>query len=298
MLRPTSAAPVAACLLSLVTACSTGGAGGGAPSGYTKIDDMEGQSGFVEWTPPSGTPGHWWTATDCTEADRILPPPFTLNSNDWTYAELPSPEETFPGITSTHAARLRSTSPLVGIWGANMAIDFGYGTGPDGTGVTPPSDDGGAPASGQPCQPQTSRTLPGLPVDLSAYSGVTFWGMSGGAPLNIQVTLSDLNSDPRGGVCNGRDPNVETNCYNHFGAGVILTSSMTRYTVDFASLTQNPYWGYHPSPDVPDLQHVYTLIFEFDTLSCQPTTSSMCAGGAMPPASFDFWIDDVYLVNR
>jgi hypothetical protein len=300
MLRPALSTRRLACLLALGAGCSSGPAAIDAPDGYTKLDDMEGSSQFIEWTPPAGmSPGPWGTATDCTEADRIAPPPYTIDPRGWSYAQLPAPHETFPGIVSTHAVHFRTTSPLVGVWGANVGFDFAYAAGSDAGPPPPPqgSADAGAPAAGQPCTNPSSRDFPGVPVDLSAYSGITFWGMSGGPGVKVRVLLRDVNSDPRGGICNASDPTVETNCYNGFGAAVTLTSTMTRYTLDFADLSQNLSWGYHPDPDVLDVRHVYDLMFEFDLASCTSTAAFMCAGGDMPSASFDFWIDDLYLVK-
>jgi hypothetical protein len=290
-----------ALLLAGAAACSGGGTPSGAPSGYTKIDDMEGSSGFIEWTPPSDmTPGRWVTATDCTEADRIAPPPSSLDPNGWSYAELPAPYETFPGITSAHALRLRTLSPLVDVWGANVTSDFAFPAGGDGgpDAEPPAAADAGPPAAGAPCMNGSSRQSPGVPVDLGAYSGITFWGMSGAADVNVLVQLQDQNTDPRGGICNPTDPTVETNCYNGFGHGVILTPVMTRYTIAFSDLIQDPYWGYHPDPDVLDSQHVYSLGFQFTASICANDSTIMCAGGQAPPASFDFWIDDLYFVQK
>jgi hypothetical protein len=103
---------------------------GGATAGYTKIDDMENDGGTLEWTPPAGLkPGFWFTATDCSESGNIWPPPAivtagVLTPSIWSYSPLPAPHETFPGIVSTRAARLRTTAPLSNVWGANMNLTF------------------------------------------------------------------------------------------------------------------------------------------------------------------------------
>ena len=107
------------------TACSSGKASSdsGASPSYAKIDDMEGASGFIEWTPPPGMfPGTWCTTTDCTEGDRISPVSSNVDPQDWSYAAYSAPHTTLPGVTSFHAARLRTTSPLVGVWGAGWAL--------------------------------------------------------------------------------------------------------------------------------------------------------------------------------
>ena len=137
-------------------------------------------------------------------------------------------------------------------------------------------------------------------VDLGAYSGITFWAMADPAGTQtIRVQVADRNTDPRAGVCNATDPTSVADCFNVFRTPLTLTNTFTRYTVDFASLQQDQTWGYRPNPDVLDLQHVYDLSFAVDLPTCaqQNNSGTTCAGGP-PSLSFDFWIDDIYLVNR
>ena len=206
-------APLIASLLTFAAACSSGA----DPARYTKIDDMEveSESGSIQWPPPPGlVPGSWSSSTDCTQADRIFPPPWELNPNGWSYAALPTPQETFPGIVSTHAARLRTTSPLVGIWGANLNVEFAWPPEDDGGAGAPPPDpaDAGAPSDAQAC-PQASVLLADNSVDLTAYSGVTFWAMADptGAK-SISVQLQDRNTDPQAGICNAANPTTDSDC--------------------------------------------------------------------------------------
>jgi hypothetical protein len=80
---------------------------------------------------------------------------------------------------------------------------------------------------------------------------------------------------------------------------VELAATLTQYTIDFSTLFQNHTWGYHPDPDVPDLAHVYDLHFDIDQPGCGPASATyMCPGGSATQVSFDFWIDDVYLVKK
>ena len=135
-------------------------------------------------------------------------------------------------------------------------------------------------------------------VDLSGYSGITFWAMADPAGVQtILVSLHDRNTDPRAGICDATDPTSAANCFNEFSVSVTLTNTFTRYTIDFSDLQQNQTWGYRPNPDVPDLQHVFGLSFAVYLPVCAASSNTTCAGG--PPAvSFDFWIDDIYLVNK
>jgi len=267
-----------------------GGDGSSVPSftSYTKVADMEGPGSTIEWPPPPGaTSGSWFAATDCSQYDRISPPPWDFDLNAWSYAALPAPHETMPGTVSMHAARLRTTTPLVGIWGANIGLAFAGPPDPDAA-VPPeagvPTDDAGACINADP-------TFPNPTVDLTPYAGVTFWARAespGGRSLRVQV--NDVNTDPRGGICRGED------CWNSFGVPIQLTDTFRRYTLDFSQFVQRTGWGYHP-PDGIDWSRVFTMAFEMDLPSCSAGGLTMCAGGA-PSLSFDVWIDDVYFVNK
>ncbi len=272
------------------------GCGGGAarlPS-YTKIDDMEGPGPVIEWAPPVGaTAGIWFTATDCTQNDRISPPARQLDPGGWSYALLPTPHATLSGTVSTQAVRFRTTSPLVGIWGANVGLVFAAAPGDGGSGPVDagaPRDDAGA------CMQASSLDYPSPPVDLTAYAGVTFWARAetpGGREMRVQV--SDVNTDPRGGICQEKDSGASDYCYNGFGVQLQLTDTFRQYTLDFAQFTQRGGWGYHPPAGI-DWSRVFSMSFEMDLPSCS-ASAAMCPGGA-PSLSFDFWIDDLYFVNK
>jgi hypothetical protein len=278
-------------VLAMATAGACGGASPTVASSYTLIDDMEGEPPTIAWLPPGGAlPGRWFSSTDCTQADRVLPPSFNVDPDGWSYDLLPEPHETFPGVTSRHATRLRTTSPLMGVWGAAAGFNFVDG---------PPWDAGPhEPDFGPGCTRVRALDFMATAVDLTAYTGVTFWAMAASGRKTVQVRLRDWHSDPHGGFCNAADPADDEGCYNDFGTTVVLNDSFTRYTIDFSSLAQNPNWGVRPDPSVLDLQRVYTLIFEVDLPTCVQDDNSMCAGGSSAPVSFDFRIDDVYFVNR
>jgi hypothetical protein len=299
------------CLIVFSLACASCSSGtarddDGAAAGYTMIDDMEGST--PEWTPPSDLrPGRWSTGTGCTADGSILPPPDVVVAgavvpSAWSYSVLPSAHETFPGIMSTHAARLRTTTPLQGVWGAAMAFQFAWIAGDASVQVVPiaGSDAGAQGFDASAAGPAACPIIigPEAAVDLSAYSGVTFWAKAGPAGARtLQVLLQDVHTDPRGGFCNYHvDPSSPDACYNGFTATIALTDTFARYTIDFANLQQDPGWGYHPDPDVFDPQHVYQLIFQIVAPMCFPT--EMCVGGSAPPVSFDVWIDDLYFVNK
>jgi hypothetical protein len=269
-------------------ACSSPEPGEQNEPSYVKIDDMEGASGRIEWTPENAVsgalPGRWVSYAD-VQCERLEPVP-EWAEGVWAYAELPEPYETMPGVTSTHAARLRTTAPLENTWGAGMAFQFSEPSGADETLVT------------RPCTGGASQVdYPALPVDLSGYSGFVFWGMArkDAGSTTLLVQLQDANTDPRGRVCKLK-PGDPDECYNGFGVVLELDEAPTRYTVKFSELTQNPNWGYHPTPSVFDREHVYGLVFQMDT-----------PGGACPPPivcvddpelSFDVWVDDLHFIER
>ena len=204
--------------------------------------------------------------------------------------------ETFPGVVSKNAARLRTTSPLTGVWGAEMGFELGEVPGSDAavSPVTAPDGGGVDDSAGCPFVLDWKATM----VDIDAYSGLTFWAMADpGGAQTIRVQVSDRNTDPRGGVCNADDSASVHDCFNLFSAPVTLTDTFARYTIDFSSLQQDQTWGYRPDPDVPDLQHAFEISFAVDLPTCAPSATSMCAGGP-PSVSFDFWIDDIYFVNK
>ena len=181
-----------------------------------------------------------------------------------------------------------------------MGFDFALLDQIDAGGPITQSDtvDAGAPAVGQPCRQGSSRDSPGGTVDLSAYSGITFWAMAEGTVnKTIHVQFNDIDTDPRGGICNAGDPSNESNCYNGFGVDVVLSDTLTQHTIDFSGLEQDPTWGYRPNPSVFDVQHVYQVLFEVLLPFCAADPNNNCAGGS-PSVTFDFWIDDLYFVNK
>jgi hypothetical protein len=300
--RPILMWPLLACAVSCTS--PTAQVDGGATARYTKIDDME-EGPAIEWMPPSGLlPGTWYSGSDCSGTGDLWPPPptvtgGTLKPGIWSYSDLPAPHETFSGILSTRAARLRTTSPINGQF-AVMAILFARQPGLTFELAPTAASDAGAP------MPDASSDGPAScpvilgdegSVDLSTYSGVTFWAKGDPTGVRtIQVKLQDVHTDPRGGFCNDADSTNPDACYNGFSTTIALTSSFAQYTIDFLSLQQDPRWGYRPHPDALDAQHVYQLAFEIFPPACY--LNEMCVGGSPPPVSFDFWIDDVYFVNK
>lgn len=280
--------------------CSTA-----AAPDYTKIDDMEGEDGHIAWSPegalsgsvPSGTvsSGFWTSSTDCKQARRILPEPYFLSPGGWTYDVVHPPYQTMPGTPpSTHAARLRTNDneTLQGVWGANMGFDFT--SGPSGVTVG-----AGKSAGEEDCRQGSARDFDAVPVDLSAYSGFTFWAMaSTGGRQSIRVQINNVSTDPRGEECTPAGAVSEKGCYNGFGKAFLLTDKFTQYWVDFSELRQDPTWGHDPSlkPFAPT-SGSYSMNFEVPLPGCITDDYANCASGD-EPISFDVWIDDLYFINK
>jgi hypothetical protein len=264
-----------------------------APAAYVKIDDMEGTSGRIAWTPEipaaGALPGHWVSYSD-VQCERLSPvPEWAPGGGMWTYSGLPEPFETFSGVVSEHAARLRTVAPLDNTWGAGMGFQFAEPPlGTDPTRVTRPCTNGTAP----------DLDYPAAPVDLSEYSGLVFWGMAAkeAGATTVLVQFQDANTDPRAGICDPV-PASPGACYNGFGVVLELGETLERYELAFSELEQNPLWGYHPEPSIFEREHVYWLVFQIDTPGgvCQPP--NVCLGGP-PKLTFDVWIDDLYFVKR
>lgn len=287
-----------ATLLVCAVACSGGKAllDGAVSAGYTKIDDMENGGYRTEFAPSGFTPGPWWTATGCSEYQNISPVASAFDFVSWSFAAVPTPYETFPGVVSKNAAHIRTTAPLTGVWGGEMGFEMAGGPGADAGASLMTTPDGGTLDDAQGCPLFENWQEP--TVDLGAYSGITFWAMADPAGTQtIRIQLGDRNNDPRGGLCDATDPTSLANCFNEFSSPLTLTNTFQRYTIDFSSLQQDQTWGYRADPDVPDLQHVYQVSFAVDLPACAQSSTTTCAGGP-PSVSFDFWIDDLYFVNK
>lgn len=80
-----------------------------------------------------------------------------------------------------------------------------------------------------------SFTDPKQPYDASSCQGVAFTARGGEGTTNIRVKVGDWQTVPEGGLCQ--------NCYNDFGGDFLLTSTFQDFTLKFADMKQEPYWG-------------------------------------------------------
>jgi hypothetical protein len=117
----------------------------------------------------------------------------------------------------------------------------------------------------------------GSPYNASAYQGITFWAkIDSGTWSGLRVAFPDKDTDPDGGICR---PNVAgpTQCYDHYGSRLTLTTDWKKYEVDFTSLSQDG-WGLAARAFDPTT--VYQVVFQIPV-----------------NANFGIWIDDVAFVR-
>lgn len=81
-----------------------------------------------------------------------------------------------------------------------------------------------------------SFTHPKQAFDASCCEGVRFWGKSTGDGISdVRLKVGDWQTDPAGGACK--------ECFNDFGAYLTFTETWQEFTIKFADMRQEPYWG-------------------------------------------------------
>jgi hypothetical protein len=257
---------------------------------YLKLADMElssaddGVSCKMSWEPKSG-----WDDRSVMGGGGGKGDPFD---------DVDPPHETMPGVSSKRAARLWSVGALDTRpgpdpascdsdvsgrrWGANLSVG--------------PKPDSGTPG----CPQVTSDTTFETRMDLSKCSGLIFWAKAKTDSMEnrIRVMLPDRFSDPRRKQCRASNCIGDTRfkCWNPYSTTFYLTDSFVRYEVDFSTMWRDSSWGQPPDPYGPALAEVYSIDFQVDAAKCAADPNAACAQ-EYPPLAFDFWIDDIYLVN-
>jgi len=105
--------------------------------------------------------------------------------------------------------------------------------------------------------------------DGTAYKGISFWAKKGpGSTQKVRLKVPDVNTDPDGKVCK--------ECYNDFGADLVLTDEWRQFIFPYSALKQMKGWG---SPHMPavDSSQMYAIQFQVNDKG-QP---------------FDIWVDDI-----
>ena len=113
----------------------------------------------------------------------------------------------------------------------------------------------------------------GSPYDAFAYDGITFWAkIDAGTSQGLRVAFPDKDTQPDGGLC---QTNVTgpTECFDHYGKRINLTTTWTKYTIDFTSLSQDG-WGRQGTSF--DRRTLYQVLFQIPV-----------------NGNFGIWIDDV-----
>jgi hypothetical protein len=262
--------------------------GGDSQVLLTLIDNMERENQASFTWGNNACNGKWFSAAPIDQIPYIRPQP----RGDW-YFDTPGAR------LSQYAAHLYSTQPLVAsapgvsgdagpserLWGANISIDLTQAF---------PS-----------CYAQLDAgSMDSRPADLRAFSGLVFWAKASPSQT-IHIMIHDQFSEPLGLSCN---PDYSENrkgyeCYDGFSLPLDLTETYTRYEVDFSDLQQDPTWGFQPPRNELDLATIYKIQFEVRNLKCITDRNARCAvdnslDAGLPTLAFDFWIDDLYLVNR
>jgi hypothetical protein len=246
---------------------------------------------------------------------NLRPPPSFNDENEWEFSPIVQPPyKTLSPVPSSRAARLYTTNvglvstqddasagtQIVKIWGANITVDLTTPAGIDGgaNGAPFAGVDGGSVDAEQERPPTTTAVSAVSGADLNAYSGLVFWAKaSSSGNQTIHLMIHDEQSEPRGGNCDpspSADPTAK--CFNAFSKSLDLTESFTRYEIPFSDLMRDSTWGAGREFGL-NLGNVYVIAFEVRSPKCVSDPNARCAGSAPVYLNFDFWIDDLYLVN-
>lgn len=110
---------------------------------------------------------------------------------------------------------------------------------------------------------------PMAPYDASAFKGVAFWAKRGPDSYSrVRFKVPDVATHEKGGVC--------TECFNDFGADLILSDSWQYFAFPWRRLRQIPDWG-SPRPHMIKPAKVFGMQWQVN----------------QPGADFDIWVDDV-----
>jgi endoglucanase len=110
---------------------------------------------------------------------------------------------------------------------------------------------------------------PKAPYDASRYTGISFYAKVGaGSTASVRLKVPDVDTDPEGKTC--------TECFNDFGADLVLTDQWKKYAVSFAAMTEMQGWG-APRPASINKAKLFGIQWQI----------------AEPGVSYDVWVDDV-----
>lgn len=107
------------------------------------------------------------------------------------------------------------------------------------------------------------------PYDASKYGGVSFWAKKGpGSTSKVRLKVPDISTDPDGKIC--------SECFNDFGADLVLTEEWKKYTFPFDRLKQLQGWG-APRRNAIDKSKIYGVQFQVNDKG----------------QAYDIWVDNV-----
>jgi hypothetical protein len=105
--------------------------------------------------------------------------------------------------------------------------------------------------------------------DSSKYLGLAFWARRGeNSTPKVRLKVPDVNTDPQGSVC--------TECFNDFGADLVLTPEWKFYIFPWKSMKQMPGWGAPRKPHITDSK-LFGVQWQVN----------------VPSANYDIWVDDL-----
>jgi endoglucanase len=109
--------------------------------------------------------------------------------------------------------------------------------------------------------------------DASKYKGIAFWAKKGpGSYGMVRFKVPDAATHEAGKICR--------ECFNDFGANIMLTESWQHFVFPWRKLKQLPDWG-SPRPHMIKSDRLFSLQWQVN----------------QPGASFDIWIDDVEFIG-
>jgi hypothetical protein len=108
--------------------------------------------------------------------------------------------------------------------------------------------------------------------DASKYAGIAFKIRSEKPNFNPRVKITDVSSDPEGGLCTRE-------CWNSFGKELVIGTEWQDVVMMWSDLTQQPGWG---NPRPPAITQSKIKALDFSIYSGQ---------------DFDIWVDDIRFVE-
>lgn len=117
-----------------------------------------------------------------------------------------------------------------------------------------------------------SFTDPKSPYDASSCKGVSFQGKKNGEGISaVRFKVGDWQTSPEGNLCK--------QCYNDFGGSLVFTSEWQEFSLLFAEMKQEPYWGEQKAAIDPAA--LYQIQWQVNT----------------PGGEFDIQVDDVKFIG-